>query len=100
MKLLKKPIALGKLNAIDMFDGGAKMTYPAPVDSERQRLKYDFIFTKRGNWYYVNSFDNIMDPRVARQGLVCTRKGEKWRIIEVKTNMIVAESPKPRKKAI
>ena len=60
--------------------------------------KYDFHFTKDGEWWYVNSFDDISCDVWRAQARTVESKGESWRIIDVAHNTIVKQhKAKPKK---
>ena len=75
--------------ATDMFEGSA-IKYPPPPDETH--AKYDFHFTKKRKWYYVNSFDKLTQVDVKKQKRLIISKGEKWRIVVAKTGEIVQSS--------
>jgi hypothetical protein len=70
----------------DMFNG-REIKYPV-LDS---KLKYDFIFTKEGKWFYVNSSDDFQKLISINSPPVEKRK-ENWAIVEPLTGKIILES--------
>ena len=70
----------------DMYTG-AVIVYPT-ASSFR---KYDFHFTKKGRWIYLNSFD---DPDMEEVKLQCKNAvthGEIWRIVKAQSGEIFKE---------
>lgn len=55
-------------------------------------FKYNFVFSRRGQWIYVNSFDDPSCDAVKIQATLIASKGERWRVIDAVTMEIVDES--------
>lgn len=76
--------------ATDMFNGRA-ITWPAPPNEKRE-LPFDFVFTKKGEWFYVNSIRDPKHKLVAKQSAAVVEAGEWWAIVESATGKVVAQS--------
>ena len=66
---------------------GAAIRYPSP-DPSKNTLKYDFVFTKNGEWFYINSFDDPDSHLVKRQAKPVTASKEHWVILNPNTGSI------------
>ena len=86
-------IPLGDTVVADMFNGDL-IRYP--IDPDKTTIRYDFHFTKKGVWFYVNSMPDPKHALVRKQCDVVERKGEQWRIIDTTNNTICQNSLTPR----
>jgi hypothetical protein len=73
--------------ATDFFNGQT-ITRPAEIVN----FQYDFDFTKNGQWFYINSFNDLNNPLVDNQKKVAEGHKEKWRIIELATGRVIETS--------
>ena len=87
--MAKVSTPLGETTVTDMFNGDL-IRYP--VDPEKNKIQYDFHFTKKGRWFYVNSLPDPKHALVKKQCDTVTAEGEQWRIIDTKTNEIICQS--------
>ncbi len=73
--------------AIDHYTG-KKITYPQPT----AQLKFDFLFRKagRGNWRYINSFNENSDL-VEKQKELTVIGGGEWRVVSPQLGIIIDE---------
>lgn len=68
--------------AWDMING-AEIKYPQP----KATFKFDFLLTKKGAWFYVNSSNDVIAFK--HQQVIVEGHGEKWAVIDPKTASIV-----------
>ena len=66
---------------------GAPIKYPAP-DPSKITLKYDFVFTKHGEWFYINSFNDPNARLVNKQTEPIVAQKEHWVILDPRTGRI------------
>lgn len=93
LMLMKNPSIKGDVR--DMLPPYGLQHYPRTNPT----LKYDFHFTKAGEWFYINSFDEgkLRSSEVSQQKKTVEKEKEQWRIIDTTTSEII-ETNKPKKK--
>lgn len=77
-------------SATDMFNGRV-IKWPAPPGESRE-LPFDFVFTRKGSWFYVNSIREPKHKLVKQQSAVVVGVGERWAIIDSTTGNVVTQS--------
>lgn len=83
-----------KGKSIDMYNS-TKHEYPASEFGKKIiTKKYDFIFTKNGNWFYICSDDEptafLTKPTdIKSQVEEC---GEKWKVLDALSGEIIHEN--------
>lgn len=63
-------------------------------EANKVRLPFDFIFTKKGDWYYISScsdWKKFTNKEFALHKPV-EEKGEKWKIVDAITGEIKKQS--------
>jgi hypothetical protein len=71
--------------------------YSYPKDNKealKVRLPFDFIFTRKGEWFYISSCDDwrkFTNKNFALHEPV-EEKGEKWKVVNAITGEIKAQS--------
>ena len=69
----------------DMFNG-SRRTYPVET---KQRLRYDFCFTKEGSSFYVSSCNDLPSFRKLKVNKPVEEVGETWWIVDTTNSEIV-----------
>ena len=62
----------------------SELAYPVTTPV---RFKLDFVFSKDGNWWYINSFNE--DSEADGQKTAVTQHGERWVCVDPKTGDVI-----------
>ncbi|MBW2636523.1 MAG: hypothetical protein JRC86_03170 [Deltaproteobacteria bacterium] len=71
----------------DLYVMGRDIKYPA----DDPKLKYDFLFTKNGNWVYADSSNYKNHSIFAKHAKAVMDLNEHWRIVIAASGQIVKE---------
>lgn len=81
------PSKIHRAKTSDMYGKFNNVTYPRPANAG---LRFDFLFTKKGEWFYASSSDDQQSFANCEKAVV--ESGERWRVVETLTAKITKES--------
>ena len=83
--------------AVDIYNE-VKHYYPATEETKNKiRYHYDFIFTKKGKWYYISSGADAQELK-NKLHLAVEENDEQWKVVNALSGQIIEESKyKPNK---